>query len=330
MNTNSSQVAATPTRDLVGHWKFDEASGNLATDASGNNNTGTLVNAPTRVAGKLGTGALLFSAASQQYVTVASSSSLNNPVGSITLAAWVDDLHERRAAGERRGGGTVASTSDPLAIARKNGSGVAGDYFNGQIDDVRIYNRALSGLEIATLMTNSPPAFVSNPFSKPAANAGQPYSGTIATNATDANGDAMTFAKVSGPAWLTVASNGALSGTPFSANVGTNSFLVRVTDSGSLSNTATMNITVLPGQPINATISPQGGNLLLRWTGGIPPYQVQVAGQFLRRCLAGFRQCDERHLVADHACQQRRFLSHPRPMTKSIRTLRCKMTKQYK
>ena len=26
----------------------------------------------------------------------------------------------------------------------------------------------------------------------------------------------------------------------------------------------------------SATLSPQGGNLLLSWTGGIPPYQVQV------------------------------------------------------
>ncbi len=319
-------------------WKFDEASGSLATDASGNSNTGTLVNTPARVAGKLGTGALLFSAASQQYITVANSSSLNGPVRSITLAAWVNAtdwsgnrriLQKGNSDNQYRllaecgvlkfhlngvdtliaplpptaawvhvaatwdgsmmiiytngvpqtsagAGGTLATTSDPLAIARKNGSGVAGDYFNGRLDDVRIYNRALSGLEIATLMTNSPPVFVSNPFSKPDANAGQPYGGTIATNATDPNGDAMTFAKVSGPAWLTVASNGGLSGTPFSASVGTNSFLVRVTDSGSLSNTATMNIAVLPGSPIAATISPQDGNLLLSWAGGLPPYQAQV------------------------------------------------------
>jgi hypothetical protein len=315
-SVNSSQVAATPTRDLVGHWKFDEASGSLAIDASGNNDTGTLANAPTRVAGKLGTGALLFSAASQQYVTVANSSCLNSPVRSITLAAWAnatdwsgnrrilqkgnsDNQYRLLAEGgvlkfhlngvdtltaplpptatwvhvaatwdgstmiiytngvpqtSAGAGGTIATTSDPLAIARKNGSGVSGDYFNGQLDDVRIYNRALSRLEIATLMTNSPPMFVSNPFNKPDANAGHPYSGTIATSATDPNGDAMTFAKASGPAWLAVASNGALSGTPFSASVGTNSFLVRVTDSGGLSNTATMNITVLSGPPITANI----------------------------------------------------------------------------
>jgi hypothetical protein len=338
VSANSGQVAATPTRDLVGYWKFDEASGFLAIDSSGNNNTGTLVNAPGRVAGKLGPGALLFSSANQQYVTVANASSLNSPVRAITLAAWVNAadwggnrriLQKGNSDNQYRllaeagvlkfhlngvdtltaslppiatwvhlaatwdgstmtiytngvpqasagAGGTIVTTSDPLAIARKNGSGVSGDYFNGRLDDVRIYNRALSGLEIAMLMTNSPPAFVINPFSLPDAIAGQPYSGTIATNATDPNGDAMTFAKVTGPAWLAVAGNGALSGTPFSGSVGTNSFLVRAIDSGSLSNTATMNIIVLPGPPITATISAQGGNLLLSWTGGIPPYQVQV------------------------------------------------------
>lgn len=337
-SANSSQIAATPTRDLVGHWKFDEASGTLANDSSGNNNTGTLANTPTRVAGKLGAGALQFASASQEYITVANASSLNSPVRAITLAAWInatdwagnrrilqkgnsDNQYRLLAEGgllkfdlngvdtltaplpptatwvhiaatwngstmvlftngvaqtSAGAGGTITTTADPLAIARKNGSGVSGDYFNGRLDDVRIYNRALSGLEVATLMTNSPPVFVSDPFTKPNANAGQPYSGTIATNATDPNGDAITFAKVSGPAWLSVAGNGNLSGTPNSSHVGGNSFVVRATDSGSLSNTAALNITVLPAPPILTTITRQDLNILLNWSGGIAPYQVQV------------------------------------------------------
>jgi hypothetical protein len=332
-------VSATPTLDLVGHWKFDEGSGVTAIDSSGNNNTGSLVNTPTRIAGKVGSGALQFSASSQEYVSVTNSSSLNNPVRAITLAAWINALDW---SGNRRilqkgntdnqyrllaeGGvlkfhlhgvdtltaplppiltwvhvaatwdgstmilysngmvqasapaaGTILTTTDVLAIARKNNSGFNGDYFNGQLDEVRIYNRALSALEVALLLTNAAPSFVSNPFSQPNATAGQPYAGTIASAASDPNGDPMTFAKVSGPAWLTVATNGALSGTPLSSQVGTNSFQVRVIDSGSLSNSATLNILVLPGPPITATIEPQGANLLLSWTGGIPPYQVQVA-----------------------------------------------------
>src|SRR5262249_29141312 len=37
--------------------------------------------------------------------------------------------------------GSIATTTDPLAIARKNTGTSIGDYFNGQMDEVRIYNR---------------------------------------------------------------------------------------------------------------------------------------------------------------------------------------------
>jgi hypothetical protein len=49
-------------------------------------------------------------------------------------------------------GGTIATTADPLAIGTKNGSTTAGDLFNGQLDEVRVYNRALGMAEINTLM----------------------------------------------------------------------------------------------------------------------------------------------------------------------------------
>jgi len=337
---DSAQVSATPVRDLVAHWKFDENSGSSAADASGNNNTGALQNTPTWVApGKLGPAALLFSAGSLQSVTAANSASLNSPVKAITISAWVNAAdwggnrrivqkgnsdNQYRLLAENSvlkfhlngvdtltaplpptgvwvhlaatwdgstmviytngvqqtsqgAGGSITTTADALAIAKKNGSSVGGDYFNGRLDDVRIYNRALAAAEIGFIMTNSPPVFTSNPFIKSDANAGLAYSGSIATNASDPNGDAITFAKVSGPSWLSVAGNGALSGTPYSVNVGTNSFVVRATDSGSLSNTATMNLVVMAAPPITVTISSPGGNLLLDWSGGIAPYQVQMA-----------------------------------------------------
>lgn len=120
------------------------------------------------------------------------------------------------------------------------------------------------------------PVFTSNPFNEPGIQAGQPYSGTLFGSAVDLNGSVLTYAKVSGPAWLTVASNGALSGTPLSPNVGANSFQVSATDSSGSSTNATMFITVTPAPPIISAITPQGANLLLSWTGGISPYQVQM------------------------------------------------------
>ena len=43
-------------------------------------------------------------------------------------------------------------------------------------------------------------------------------------------GDTLTFSKLSGPAWLNVAANGTLSGTPCGSDYGANKFTVRVTD----------------------------------------------------------------------------------------------------
>lgn len=119
--------------------------------------------------------------------------------------------------------------------------------FNGRIDGFHIYNYALSAAQIAGLYTGAPPAFTSDPFTRPSATPGRLYTSTIAGSATDPNGGTLTYNKVSGPAWLQVASNGALSGTPGAANVGLNSFTVRVNDPVPISDEATLNILVTPG-----------------------------------------------------------------------------------
>lgn len=75
------------------------------------------------------------------------------------------------------------------------------------------------------------PEFTSNPVVESNATAGLSYTGsTLADNASDDNGDALSFAKVSGPNWLSVAANGGLSGTPSTSNLGQNSFVVSVSD----------------------------------------------------------------------------------------------------
>jgi endoglucanase len=123
-------------------------------------------------------------------------------------------------------------------------------YLNGRVDDFRIYPDALSAAEVASLasatVSNSAPVFTADPINNRGAIERSAYSGTsLATYANDADGlNTVTFRKVSGPAWLTVASNGTLSGIPLNANVGANAFTVQVTDNGGLSDKATMNITV--------------------------------------------------------------------------------------
>ena len=68
-----------------------------------------------------------------------------------------------------------------------------------------------------------------------------------------------------------------LSGTPLSADAGANSFIVSVTDPGSLSNTATLNLAVGAAPPMLSTLGFDAGNLVLNWSGGVGPYQVQCS-----------------------------------------------------
>jgi predicted alpha-1,6-mannanase (GH76 family) len=170
----------------------------------------------------------------------------------------------------------------PVSIgARQSGAGTAYDFqFIGYVEEVAIYKYALSSNQVTAhfvTATNRAPSFFSNPFSVPGITAGQSYSGTLATSASDPNGDTMTFAKASGPAWLSVSGNGGLSGMPLSSDTRTNVFVVSATDSGGLSSTATMNLPVAAAPAIVLSGVLQGTNLMLNWSGGITPYQVQQA-----------------------------------------------------
>jgi hypothetical protein len=147
------------------------------------------------------------------------------------------------------------------------------------MEEVAIYGYALSTNQIVThyrAATNRAPVFTGNPLTLTSANAGQFYSGSLAAMTADPNGDTFTFTKVSGPTWLSVASNGSLSGTPYSGNVGTNNFQVNATDPSGLAGSTILNLAVIAAPPIVLSAGWQGNSLLLNWTGGIAPYQVQL------------------------------------------------------
>jgi len=82
----ASQAKAT-SLPPVGYWKFDEGSGTVASDSSGNGNTGTLVNAPQWVDGKVGK-ALKFDGV-DDYVYVPHSSSLDIVGNQMTVEYWM-------------------------------------------------------------------------------------------------------------------------------------------------------------------------------------------------------------------------------------------------
>lgn len=109
------------------------------------------------------------------------------------------------------------------------------------------YDNARIGTNV---MLNFPPVFTNDPFSATNATKSTAYSSTIAGSATDADSDPLTYAKVSGPSWLSVAGSGVLSGTPDVTDVGTNTFTVKVEDGYDGVDLATLNILVKEGNRV--------------------------------------------------------------------------------
>ena len=101
----------------------------------------------------------------------------------------------------------------------------------------------LNGKVEPSVIPNAP-LFASNPVDGGSASITSPYTGSIAGQASDPDGDPLTFSKIDGPAWLQVATDGALSGTPPPAAMGANSFTVQVSDNDEGSVTAILNIMV--------------------------------------------------------------------------------------
>ena len=118
-------------------------------------------------------------------------------------------------------------------------------YFSGKLDDVQFLSYALTDTQVAALVDNLPPQFASATISGGNATQEVPYTGSIASQATDPNpGDTITFTKIDGPEWLDIAADGTLSGTPTYGDTGTQSFLVFAKDSVGASARAELTITL--------------------------------------------------------------------------------------
>jgi len=84
----TTQTNPVSTSGLAGYWKFDEGSGTVAADSSGNGNNGTLVNGPTWTTGKVGN-ALSFNGVSAA-VTIPASTQYDT--STFTMSFWIKPL----------------------------------------------------------------------------------------------------------------------------------------------------------------------------------------------------------------------------------------------
>jgi hypothetical protein len=117
--------------------------------------------------------------------------------------------------------------------------------------------------------SNQPPVWVSNPTVKANAKDSVIYSGSLSADVSDNEGDTLTFNKAAGPAWLSVSSNGVLSGTPSLSDVGLNTFTVNVSDGINASVGCLIQIAVdLPDgySALGNVISPANGGFLDSFT----------------------------------------------------------------
>ncbi len=163
-------------------------------------------------------------------------------IGSGTMRLFVNGVQVSSVA-------TALKLSDIMPAANYIGDSqfAADPLFNGRLDEFQIFNRALSAAEITAAMNGTAPVFSQDPITRPTAPIGEAYDKTIAGMATDANpGSVLTYSKVGGPRWLSVGSNGRLSGVPAAGDAGLNRFIVRVTDLTGLADDATLDISV-PG-----------------------------------------------------------------------------------
>lgn len=199
----------------------------------------------------------------------------------VTCNGSVGNLYTNGILAASNSGMNLSSANFNPALNYLGKSQYAADpLFGGKLEQVLVTDYALNSAQVALLVTNHAPRFTNSAVFCGNAIAGQPYAATIAGSAIDTDtGDSLTYREISGPAWLWVASNGTISGTPGPASLGTNYFLVSVFDIGGLASSATLSIYVgnpVPTTPTNLVWTVASGtNLNLSWPPGYIGWTLQ-------------------------------------------------------
>ncbi len=177
-------------------------------------------------------------------------------------------------------------SSDEILYLGRSGTG---DFLTGEVGEVLIYMGRVEDEDLDAINDYliekwiepaAPPAqiFTVESIDESRAAYGSDYLRTL-TGHVDEGIDPgeLTFAKVSGPAWLTVAPDGTLGGTPAAGDEGLNTFEVRATDADGGEHTVTLQVLVAAPNPDAATppagvhIEASGDGIVLHWEASPDP-----------------------------------------------------------
>jgi hypothetical protein len=165
---------------------------------------------------------------------------------SITLTGSDVDLDPLTFSVQSPPANGTLSGSAPNLTYTPNANFNGADSFTFLVNDGTV-NSAIATVAISVSAVNDAPVFTMNPMTLANATINATYTGqSLAGKATDSDAaDVITYSKVSGPAWLSVAANGDLSGTPPTGTTGVNAFVVRASDRTSATVDAALQITVM-------------------------------------------------------------------------------------
>jgi Concanavalin A-like lectin/glucanases superfamily/Cadherin-like domain/Bacterial Ig domain len=177
-----------------------------------------------------------------------------------TLRLYVNGI----LASSRARTGPVAGSTGALRIG--GNSAWPGEFFAGLIDDVRIYDRALTADEIAADMgaaappppPNSPPVAQADSLTTSAGMEVAFDASMLLANDSDADGDGLTVVSVAaaGAAGGVISGTGPWSYAPASGQTGADSFAYTIADGQGGTATGTVNVTIASNDP--PPVSPAG------------------------------------------------------------------------
>ncbi len=195
----------------------------------------------------------------------------DKPIGAIRTVAESDNSNLESAEWRKISGTAIAPAGTVYArvLLNANNRGEGGLWSGVYID-----NASVTG-EPGT--HNLPVTFISTPYDLvlDAINESAPYKASLTDYAEDKDGDKLTFTRISGPEWLEIKSNGAMSGTPKFADAGDNKIVVKVEDGRGSSDQCTLTLPIIGFLRVGNLFD---DDMVLQRSAPFTVYGVAVAG----------------------------------------------------